>query len=73
MRKRKLRLALLALAISYLWFATECGGQTTDPKIIVAAKKEGGEIEAYVTLRTDTAQTVWKMFETKYSFLKVKQ
>jgi len=45
----------------------------SDPKIIEAAKKEGGEIEAYVTLRTDTAQTVWKMFEAKYPFLKVKQ
>ena len=73
MRKRKLRLALLALAISCLWFATECGAQTTDPKIIEAAKKEGGEIEAYVTLRMDTAQTLWKMFRAKYPFLKVKQ
>lgn len=34
----------------------------SDPKIVEAAKKEGGEIEAYVTLRTDTAQFVWKMF-----------
>ena len=47
--------------------------QGTDPKLVEAAKKEGGEIEAYVTLRTDTAQSVWKMFEAKYPFLKVKQ
>lgn len=45
----------------------------SDPKVIEAAKKEGGEIEAYVTLRTDTAQTIWKLFEAKYPFLKVKQ
>src|SRR5258705_9367744 len=44
----------------------------SEVKIIEAAKKEGGEIEAYVTLRTDTAQTVWRMFEVKYPFLKVK-
>jgi iron(III) transport system substrate-binding protein len=55
-----------------LFLAANCGAQATDPKIIDAAKKEGGEIEAYVTLRTDTAQTVWKMFEAKYPFLKVK-
>lgn len=34
--------------------------QASDPKIVEAAKKTGGEIEAYVTLRTDTAQQIWK-------------
>ena len=50
-----------------------CRAQATDPKVVEAAKKEGGEIEAYVTLRTDTAQYIWKMFEAKYPFLRVKQ
>jgi iron(III) transport system substrate-binding protein len=44
-----------------------------DPKVIEAAKKEGGEIEAYITLRTDTARRVWDLFEAKYPFLRVKQ
>lgn len=72
MRYRKLNF-LLALVISHFSFVFDCGAQATDPKIVEAAKKEGGEIEAYVTLRTDTALTVWKMFETKYPFVKVKQ
>ena len=50
-----------------------CAAQATDPKIVEAAKKEGGEIEAYVTLRTDRLQYIWKMFEAKYPFVKVKQ
>ena len=72
MRYRNLNL-LLAVVISHFAFVLDCRAQATDPKLVEAAKKEGGEIEAYVTLRTDTAQTVWKMFETKYPFLKVKQ
>ena len=59
--------------LSQISFVVYCGAQTSDPKIIEAAKKEGGEIEAYAALRTETAMTVWKMFETKYPFLKVKQ
>ena len=59
--------------LSLVFFVTYCGAQATDPKIVEAAKKEGGEIEAYVTLRTDTAQYIWKMFEAKYPFVKVKQ
>ena len=50
-----------------------CAAQATDPKIVEAANKEGGEIEAYVTLRTDTAQYIWQMFAAKYPFVKVKQ
>ena len=65
MQHRKLNL-LLALVLSHFFFVMDCGAQGSDPKIVEAAKKEGGEIEAYVTLRTDTALTVWKMFETKY-------
>ena len=45
----------------------------SDPKVVEAAKKEGGEIEAYVTLRTDTARRIWDLFEAKYPFLRVKQ
>lgn len=45
----------------------------SDHTVIEAAKKEGGEIEAYVTLRTDTARRVWDLFEGKYPFLRVKQ
>jgi len=55
---------LLAFTISHFAFVLDCGAQGSDPKLVEAAKKEGGEIEAYVTLRTDTALTVWKMFET---------
>jgi iron(III) transport system substrate-binding protein len=72
MPHRKLSL-LLALVISHFFLVTDCRAQATDPKIVEAAKKEGGEIEAYVTLRTETAHTAWKMFESKYPFLKVKQ
>lgn len=64
---------LLALTLSHFASLSDCRAQATDPKFVEAAKKEGGEIEAYVTLRTDTAQTIWKMFESKYPFLKVKQ
>jgi iron(III) transport system substrate-binding protein len=63
----------LVLVLSHISFVVYCGAQSSDPKIIEAAKKEGGEIEAYAALRTETAMTVWKMFETKYPFLKVKQ
>jgi len=72
MRHGNLKL-LMALATFHFSFIVDCRAQATDPKIVEAAKKEGGEIEAYVTLRTDTAQTIWKMFESKYPFLKVKQ
>ena len=63
-------LAILLLLISSV---NDGRAQATDPKVVEAAKKEGGEIEAYVTLRTDTAQYIWKMFEAKYPFLRVKQ
>jgi iron(III) transport system substrate-binding protein len=66
-------ISALVLVISQISLVTYCGAQASDPKIIEAAKKEGGEIEAYAALRTDTAQTVWKMFESRYPFLKVKQ
>jgi len=60
-----------------LWLFSVCGFRAhvfaSDPAIVEAAKKEGGEIEAYVTLRTDTAQMIWKLFEAKYPFLRVKQ
>ena len=64
---------LMAVILSLVSFVNYCGAQASDPKVVEAAKKEGGEIEAYVTLRTDTAQYIWKMFEAKYPFLKVKQ
>jgi iron(III) transport system substrate-binding protein len=59
--------------LSLISFVDDGRGEASDPKIVEAAKKEGGEIEAYVTLRTDTAQYIWKSFEAKYPFLKVKQ
>ena len=63
---RKLSL-LLAIVFSHFSFVLDCGAQATDPKIAEAAMREGGEIDAYVTLRTNTAQAVGKrMFETKY-------
>jgi iron(III) transport system substrate-binding protein len=65
------RTILVAWFIQILWTGL-VWAQTSDPKLIEAAKKDGGEIEAYVTLRTDTAQMIWKMFEAKYPFLKVK-
>jgi hypothetical protein len=65
-------LSAFVLVLSHSLLVTDCGAQASDPKIIEAAKKEGGEIEAYVTLRTETAQTVWKILEAKYPLLKVK-
>jgi hypothetical protein len=56
---------LMAVILSLVSFVNYCESQATDPKIVEAAKKEGGEIEAYVSLRTDTAQYIWKMFEAK--------
>ena len=64
---------VFTVLLSLIAFVNDGRGQASDPKIVEAAKKEGGEIEAYVTLRTDTAQYIWKMFEAKYPFLKVKQ
>ena len=61
---------LLGLSINWILVTTV---PASDPKVIEAAKKEGGEIEAYVTLRTDTARRVWDLFEAKYPFLRVKQ
>src|SRR4029434_3104022 len=61
---------LLGLSINWIFVTTVLAA---DPKVIEAAKKEGGEIEAYVTLRTDTARRVWDLFEAKYPFLRVKQ
>ena len=72
MRYPKFRCVLTVL-LSLISFVNDGRGQASDPKIVEAAKKEGGEIEAYVTLRTDTAQYIWKLFEAKYPFLKVKQ
>ena len=64
---------VFTVLLSLISFVNDGRGQASDPKIVEAAKKEGGEIEAYVTLRTDTAQYIWKLFEAKYPFLKVKQ
>jgi len=63
-----LGLAVLAQFVGPEW----AEAQMSDPKVVEGAKKEGGEIEAYITLRTDTAQMIWKMFESKYPFLRVK-
>lgn len=67
------RLTILTVLLVPLGWMSLAGAQASDPKIVEAAKKEGGEIEAYITLRTDTALQIWKMFEAKYPFLKVKQ
>jgi hypothetical protein len=56
--KRKFR--PIVIVIFCLSFVVCADSMASDVKIIEAAKKEGGEIEAYVTLRTDTAQTVWR-------------
>jgi iron(III) transport system substrate-binding protein len=72
MRYSKFRCVFTVL-LSLISFVDDGRGEASDPKIVEAAKKEGGEIEAYVTLRTDTAQYIWKSFEAKYPFLKVKQ
>lgn len=61
---------LFGLSINWIVVTTV---PASDHTIIEAAKKEGGEIEAYVTLRTDTARRVWDLFEGKYPFLRVKQ
>jgi iron(III) transport system substrate-binding protein len=61
---------LFGLSINWIVVTTV---PASDPKVIEAAKKEGGEIEAYVTLRTDTGRRVWDLFEGKYPFLRVKQ
>lgn len=61
---------LFGLSINWIVVTTV---PASDHTIIEAVKKEGGEIEAYVTLRTDTARRVWDLFEGKYPFLRVKQ
>jgi iron(III) transport system substrate-binding protein len=61
---------LFGLSINWIVVTTV---PASDHTVIEAAKKEGGEIEAYVTLRTDTARRVWDLFEGKYPFLRVKQ
>jgi iron(III) transport system substrate-binding protein len=61
---------LFGLSINWIVVTTV---PASDHTVIEAAKKEGGEIEAYVTLRTDTARRVWDLFEAKYPFLRVKQ
>ena len=61
---------LFGLSINWIVVTTVLA---SDHTVIEAAKKEGGEIEAYVTLRTDTARRVWDLFEGKYPFLRVKQ
>lgn len=69
MRSKKIIFTFCLICVSVL-----PGTKTfaADPVIIEAAKKEGGEIEAYVTLRSDTAQIIWKLFESQYPFLRVK-
>ena len=42
---------LFGLLLSLISSVNDCYAQASDPKIVEAAKKEGGEIEAYVTLR----------------------
>lgn len=61
---------LFGLSINWIVVTTV---PASDHTVIEAAKKEGGEIEAYVTLRTDTARRIWDLFEAKYPFLRVKQ
>jgi iron(III) transport system substrate-binding protein len=61
---------LFGLSINWIVVTTV---PASDHTVIEAAKKEGGEIEAYVTLRTDTARRVWDLFESKYPFLRIKQ
>jgi Bacterial extracellular solute-binding protein len=61
---------VLGLSINWILATTI---EASDPKLVEGAKKEGGEIEAYITLRTDTARRVWDLFEAKYPFLRVKQ
>jgi len=61
---------LFGLSINWIVVTTV---PASDHTVIEAAKKEGGDIEAYVTLRTDTARRIWDLFEAKYPFLRVKQ
>lgn len=72
-RLHRQRRWFLCILSGFALCAVRATAGASDPAIIEAAKKEGGEIEAYVTLRTDTAQMIWKLFEAKYPFLKVKQ
>ena len=48
-------ISALVLVLSQISFVAYCGAQASDAKIVEAANKAGVEIEAYVTLRTDTA------------------
>ena len=72
MRRRTLLGAAALLPLGARVMAATPPAETITPALIEAAKKEGGEIEAYVTLRSDTAQIIWKLFETQYPFLRVK-
>ncbi|MBI4529404.1 MAG: extracellular solute-binding protein [Deltaproteobacteria bacterium] len=64
----------LIVVLTYLTFPSfSATAAAADPKLIEAAKKEGGEVHAYATLRVDTSKQVWDLFEAKYPFLKVKQ
>jgi iron(III) transport system substrate-binding protein len=71
--RRSFQLLSLSLLALFHFSMVADGRAQSDPKIVEAAKKEGGEIEMYGALRPETSQTLWKMFEAKYPFLKVKQ
>lgn len=63
----------VVLALQLFFLCAPKSGLAADPKIVEAAKKEGGEISIYATMRIDTTKQIWDLFEARYPFLKVKQ
>ena len=66
-------LTLFICVVSALWPAENIRAWDADPKLVEAAKKEGGEILVYSTVRLDETKLFWDRLRAKYSFIRVNQ
>jgi iron(III) transport system substrate-binding protein len=63
----------LVCVVVALWSSENVRAWEADPKLVEAARKEGGEILVYSTIRLDETKLFWDRLKSKYPFVEVNQ
>ncbi|HXK28403.1 MAG TPA: extracellular solute-binding protein [Candidatus Binatia bacterium] len=69
----KAAFALFICVVSALWSSNNIRAWEADPRLVEAARREGGEILVYSTIRVDETKLFWDRLKSKYPFVRVNQ
>ena len=67
----KAAFALFICVVSALWSSNNIRAWEADPRLVEAARREGGEILVYSTIRVDETKLFWDRLKSKYPFVRV--